>query len=387
MENTWCMKKIQCVLLLFLVSEFVLADAHYSVRNSCNGYLFWQYKTYAAVKKSGGAWNHVAVHSCVNDSALAERNGYRIIEAGGVYQKLAGARAVAGPARQQASVFIEPGYSTAWSAGGNTDQYVATGNNAPMYELPDTIRPHAKLQTIATISTGQIVFDSAEHAIVLHDLQATLQVNDPDMANTYVTCKIFVYDCGTAKTEQDGEDGILISSMQAMLLNGKLVLQGGLETREVSKSQSSSYIIKNTYKIISIDKAVALENLVIKLGVDAGNIENGIPENYRLQNEMPVLNNAELQRINSPFNLFVRENPVAAQLRCDFSNGTRIFSDVALVLYNASGNPVKNIYNGPVLEAHGREFRTDVSDLTSGVYYLSAITNTGEKFSRKVVKN
>lgn len=381
---------ILTIIALLGFASSVLADASYKIRMSCWGAFSWRYKAATSVKRTAatsgstrliadGSWSD---YSCNRDMEN-EKYGYTISDQA-VFTS-AYAKASAGPnLPEYAKTWIASGAKRNFSAGKVADFLLSEFSYAPMYE--GTEKEYMNMEgAIADIGTADIDFDASSQSILLHDLNIRVGVDDPDMANTYATVKIWILDASSAANE---EDAPVIAVLQAFVFNGELVLEGSWNASEFSKEEGKSVFTLRANKVIPIGSSVSPDDIIVKVGSDAGNLGDGTPQEYAIDFKA----NKQVQDIvhnlkrNMRFKFFLLSNPAVDNLKFTIANGTRSFEHVTINIVTRNGRVVKQVYDGVVTD-HNQLVQADIAGLAPGYYYLTATTNTSERFVQKFINS
>lgn len=379
------MKKIILTNVLLLVAiASVLADANYTTRKNCWGALSWRYKTYANIWEPVHHLNYFAdgsgsSNSC--SSTFTTKYGYYVPILPGVTGAIA--KASTGIYGNQAYVNIYSGFNGFFNGGANTDMQIADLSFSPMYENDD-IQLEKLKGSFANISSNIINFNENSHSVEIKGLNGILGIDEIDMANGYATFKIWILD---ATNESDESNAKILKTIQAFILNGKLVLEGDFKQSDfIQENDKAIYNLANVDKIIPIDKSVSLENILVKIGSDVGNLGQGINEDYRINfNSNKYAKNTNEIIENSMLKLNILGNPTTDNLKFNLSNGTKEYANSIISIFGNDGKLIRQVYSGELTNSI-KEFNIEISSLPIGNYYLTVQTNTNEKFTRKFIK-
>ncbi|MBL7728531.1 MAG: T9SS type A sorting domain-containing protein [Dinghuibacter sp.] len=379
------MKKKLLIALFLLIGYQVLADGTYKKRNNCWGFISWRFKVTANAQKvtdepfyTGSSCGHGTCNSLASCTATGTYGW-------GEQQLVAFVTSKIGPG--------VPGQVSTWQhflhigkfyLGATPESPLPAYPYNALYQ-PDSVSP-IYTGYGSTVSTADIVFDSRSHSIVLQGINGTLGVDVPDMANAYTTIKIWILDARNVKDEKDAR---VITSMQAMVINGQLVVQGGFSASDFQQPtrNKAQYNISNITKTIPIDPSISLDDIIVEVGSDAGALSDGIAAKYQ-----PDFNTPEMKRITEQmqqeaiFKLNILQNPVSNKLNLSIANGQNHYNNVTVSILSASGDVVKEVYSGKMPEESAKNITVDVSALKPGIYYLTAITGNRDRFTRKFVK-
>lgn len=377
-------RTISTAVLLLVAISSALADANYTTRKNCWGFFSWRYKTYANV------WEPVhhtgyfpdgsgSSNSC--SSTFTAKYGYQAIN-NSLYT---GAKAYAstGNYGNQSYVNIYAGYNGYFNGGAKTDMQNADLSYAPMYENEG--KPLGNMEgSFAKVSSSVINFNETTHSIEIRGIDARLGIDDIDIANGYSTFKIWILD---ATGVNDESNATVLKTMQAFVLNGKLVLEGGFQQSDFTQETGKAiYNLSNFDKTVVIDAGINLDNVLVKIGSDVGNLGQGINEDYRINlnsnKYAPIVNEIT---DNSMLKLNIIGNPTTDNLKFTLANGTKEYSNSTISIFGNDGKLIRQVYSGEISNSI-KEFNVDISSLSVGNYYLTVQTNTNEKFTRKFIK-
>lgn len=293
------------------------------------------------------------------------------------------AKASTGTYGNQAYVNIYSGFNGFFNGGANTDMQIADLSFSPMYENDD-IQLEKLKGSFANISSNIINFNENSHSVEIKGLNGILGIDEIDMANGYATFKIWILD---ATNESDESNAKILKTMQAFILNGKLVLEGDFKQSDfIQENDKAIYNLANVDKIIPIDKSISLENILVKIGSDVGNLGQGINEDYRINfNSNKYAKNTNEIIENSMLKLNILGNPTTDNLKFNLSNGTKEYANSIISIFGNDGKLIRQVYSGELTNSI-KEFNIEISSLPIGNYYLTVQTNTNEKFTRKFIK-
>lgn len=379
--------------LLLATSYTTFADADHTVRKNCWGFISWRYKTLAKTKKIGNSWNSSNSNTCNKDITSYSES---INGGGGIAGFIPRAKAYAQAGPNIADyhwTWIESGYINRFQAGHSNDFAASALAFAPMYDNgagaanPD-LPSGAGSNTY--VKSGEVTFDETNHSVTIPIDYAKLQVIDPDLANAFATIKVFIYDSKniTEAQAEQGNYGQLITSCQAIILNGVLYTMN-INANSFTAIGNNGYELSNFTTTISIPQQISLDDVTIRFGSDVGSLANGIAPDYKM-----TITNAQLASMklsvttNSKLSFDVLSNPIANNtLKYLIKPGNMEYSDGSIALISVDGRTInKAIFKGNINALYGNTQSIDLSALPKGIYYLVLTTNTGEKFSRKIIK-
>lgn len=382
------MKKILLVSVVALsLAKTASADASYLKRKNCLGIFGYKYKSYADVERITNVayfWADGAGTSKNCSGTSVRKTGYFLATPGGTGTVYATAEALSGSSLGSASTYIQSGFTSKFTAGGNVDNDLAEFSYAPMYENLNTQTAQSMEGTFSKITTTDISFNELNHSVVISGINAKIGVDDPDMANSYSTFKIFILDARNVTNESDAK---VIQTLQAFVINGILTLQGDLKQSDFIKTEGKSIFTSiELNKTILIDPSISLDDVIVKIGSDAGNLGQGVNPSYRMNfHEKEHENTINSITEASSFKLNLMENPVSNNLKfivADKKDNNTI-ADINII--NTSGNTIMKVYNGEINNID-KTVSVDISSLSNGVYYIVVVTNNNEKYTRKFIK-
>lgn len=379
-------KTISTLMLLLVAISTVFADANYNTRKNCWGFISWRHKAYASVTRKVSDPHYNADGSETKTSCQP----IYLYKYGMWFPFLppkAGSSsyhdAIAKGENGRAYSWVRPEYTPKFAAGGNTDMQIADLSYSPMYESGNSTTSDLE-GSFADISTTSIDFDEVNHRVILNGINARLGVDDPDMANAYATFKIWILN---ATGVSDENDAVVIDSMQAFILNGQLIIRGGLQQSNFTQEgQKAIFNFTGLTKNFNIPSSISLDDIIVKVGSDVGNLGQGVNEDYRINfNTNQFAKKVSEIVENSMFKLDIIGNPATNNLNFVVAKGTKTFTNVNISIVANDGKVVNQIYNGEVGNSD-KNFSIDISALATGNYYLTVVTNTNEKFVRKFIK-
>lgn len=385
------MKKLLTIVMFMAITIQVFADAYYVKRKRCVGNLQWKYISYACVNLNFGAPAYGegsgTQKACTINTQVDKYGktcpciGFTPIPVA----TRAEAHAGVGPSLNgYAWTYTQPGYTSQFSTGLDKNKIYESFAVIPMYRNENLSNPDL-LGTRAKISDNNVVFDTRNHQIIINGINAELLVDDPDMANTYASFKIFILD--TRGSDEDLKGAKVIKSMEAFIYNGELLLIGDLTTKDFTKiSNKAQYLFSNINKTISIDPSIDMDYLAVKFGTDIGNLENGINTDFQFDLRSSTYKDIEDNIIvNSKFNLEILQNPAIDILNFEVSNGINKYNSITINLAAIDGRILKTIYSGDMI-FNNKIFVENISQFDRGIYLLTIITDNGDTFSRKFIK-
>lgn len=383
------MKKQLLIALCLSMASQVLADGTYKQRNNCWSFISWRYKVTANATRIGDDYRYTG-----NGSSDGTCNSLASCTAWGTFTDY-GSQTVEYVASVQSQIGPGvPGSVSTWEHFFHFGKfYLGTRPETalPRYPTNALYTPSAPASDEykgygSNISTREIVFDKRSHSIILQGINGLLTVDVPDKANAYTTLKIWIWDARNVKDEKDAK---LISSLQAIVINGKLVTQGIFTPADFQQTDAkkSQFQLNNITKSIAIDPSISLDDIIVEVGSDGGLLSEGIAEKYQ-----PDFNTPEMKRVmdnmkqEAVFKLDILQNPVSNMLNLSMASGQNQYNHVTVSIQSASGEVVKNVYSGKMPEESAKNITVDVSALKPGIYYLTAITGNRDRFTRKFVK-
>lgn len=385
------MKKTFLLPLLLWCALPALADGTYKKRNNCFGFLSWRYKVTATATKITGDSRYTG-----GTSSSGTCNSLASCTAAGTFkewgsetpQVVATVTSKIGPGVSgQVSTWVHWMHQGKFYLGGNPlNSYNGYPSNA-LY-TPAAFDSTSPVPTGygATASTRDIVFDERSHSIIIQGINGNLGVDVPDAANAFSTIKIWVLDARNVTNEDNAR---VITTMQAFVLNGQLVLQGGFSQQDFEQTErgKAQYTITNVTKTVAIDKNISLDDIIVKVGSDAGTLDQGVAAAYKIDFSTPEVKKITAQMEEEAlFKLNVLQNPVNGTLNISLANGQKNYQSVSLSVVSATGETVKQVYSGKLGEKTTQYFSADVAAIKPGVYFLVAVTGNGDKYSRKFIK-
>jgi len=265
---------------------------------------------------------------------------------------------------------ITPMYST-------TDDSIAVSENIDL-----------SIGTLAELRSGDLEYTEESNKIIIPIEYAKLRVDDIDVINTFSTIKIFIYN-QTNITDSDiegGNNGELLQSLQATIINNNLILDG-FDESDFTLKEDGSYIIKNLEKSVEIPSEISLDNFAIRFGSDMGNLTNGMSDDYELDLSATYKNTIKEEMLNnSKFNFEILENPTSKSsisYRITKANPSYTKADISLLSNQGTMLYTEKSIN--VSQNMNQIRQIDISTLSRGIYYLSITTNNKEKFTKKII--
>jgi Secretion system C-terminal sorting domain len=383
--------------MILLFTTFVcmtlaaLADGDYKKRRNCWGIFSWRYKVTANARLigtdprySGDGRQDGTCNSLAQCTAAGTFRPFPNSEP----QVVASVTSKIGP--------NQPGVVTTWQHWQHFGKFLLGADPGTIAVDYPSVAFHQSMAAdsaapqyagvLSSASTRDIIFDDRSHSIIIDGITGNLGVNVYDMANAYTTIKIWVLDARNVKDEKDAR---VITTMQAFVLNGQLVLQGGFTQQDFQQPDrtKAAYTITNVTKTVYIDPAISLDDIIVRVGSDAGVMSMGVAKDYQPDFNAPEVKQiTEKMEAEAAFKLNVLQNPAKNNLTIVMANGKKTFEAGELVITSMAGKPVKQVYTGKIDEQSTRYFTTDVTSLQPGMYFVTLVTNTGDRFTRKFIK-
>jgi hypothetical protein len=253
-----------------------------------------------------------------------------------------------------------------------------------MFEAPEQDPYEGMEGIVSNISTQQIDFDELTHSIVISGINARVGVDDPDMENAYATFKIWILDATDVNDENNAK---VITTFQAFVRNGQLILEGNMSANDfTAQNNKAIYTLTGLTRTISIPQNISLDDVIVKVGADLGNLGDGINPEYSLNfNQQKYAGANKEIHDNARFQIDILGNPASGNLNFVVANGKRKYTSATIDVYSCDGKLVKHVYDGELANL-SKDFCIDISSLPTGNYYLSTVTDTKEKFTRKFIK-
>jgi hypothetical protein len=389
------MKKI---IILFLLGGFTnqaFADACFTKRSNCWGFFSWRYKAYAKVKKcpvapanysATGSGTSASCNTDISETKFGTKPGSGTSGLAGFPQELAKATATAGPGLPEyAFSYIAVGETANFSVGGPSNTLFNFEHPYPYYSSDD----EAGLYTgsYSEVKCGDIIFDKERGKISVLNLQGKLGVDDPDYANAFSTFKIFLIDYSNLELNPEGQ---VIASAQATIIEGKLVVVGGLSLSSFTPgSRNRTFTFDGVNIDFALPSNIAMNNVGIKVGTDVGNLSNGITDGYELPanagGNARQASNLEKPGLASYATIDISAN-TSSMINFTIASGQNNQDlEHELVILDVNGNIIAKPWRGK-LSAESMAIDLPAHNIATGNYIATLVCANGKKYSRKFSK-
>ncbi|RTQ52522.1 T9SS type A sorting domain-containing protein [Hymenobacter gummosus] len=246
-----------------------------------------------------------------------------------------------------------------------------------------------------TTSSGEITFDAEHNRVIIHDFRAVLRNYPYDAPNDFSALNISL-----TRSQSNAEDSAavhddnfyashLVAQTRARLNNGKLALDGALRNATVETVDSSGVQIAHLSAgelILPLSAGVTAEEVGLHLGSDVGNLGYGISTKFQPEGDVALYDVAPPAGSSENITFQQYPNPASASTPLDVNVQLGRTEQVTIGLYDSEGNHVRPIYAGSVPANTTRTFRTSLTGIRPGIYYLR-LTGRGRIISRRVTIN
>lgn len=376
-----------------MISFNSFADANYWCRKNCYGDARPRYKTHAKIIQCGqwGWGSYDNHHSCNN-------NIQSYIDHYSSYYGILDAWAVAktGPSYYPNGVKQHSNPFNGWCSGMNAKYDISDYSAAP-YMMPD--EEHGYDPNVyyneSEITVNEIVFNEESHAVELNDINGYLDIYSPNMPDDYnvvmITAYLDDYSSVDDSTWVDSTGTVhlpILWQAKAFMYDGQLVFEGDFEAsdfNEESGSDGSRFTASNLNKTISIADDIDLDNVIIEVSTDGGSIALGVPEKFAISQNKPGVTSIT-NNINTTIKvgMSITPNPATNNFSLDFYN--KKACNYELMIISLEGKLIKNLGKGSLNANEHKIKNFPIADLANGVYFVQMITDKGEKYSKKLIK-
>ena len=389
------MKKLLLVASFAAITTQVFADATGACYKNCLGDLWPKYLTHARVYIPWGTSYEENHHSCnVNISSTEEK--YDVCgDAGG--HTLAYAHAATGPSyyftaphgviKSEYQAKRDPQCGN-WVPGMDTKYVVPLADAAPLYSTDDP-GDGVVYYNNNSVAVGDITYNDESHTITVNNFSSELNVFAPNMADEYSVVMITAYNHNDPGVPFDGYETLpIVWQAKAFVYNGAIVYQGNFTEGDFtpqSVSEGVLFTVEGINKTITIPEDVSLDNVVVEVAVDCGSIAMGVPSKYTIDFGAPAARKVTKQvKQNSKVTMSVYPNPVTDNISVDFQSKEN--GNYEMFITTLDGRKLKSLEKGTLSANQPVSKKYDIAFLPNEVYMLQLVTEKGEKFSKKIIK-
>ena len=366
------------LILLFAGPEIVFADAWIKVRSKCRWYRK-KYKGHAHLKYCGAIFwlKGDTDKGCETFDARAFADPFND---GGMTASAWRTRRVINQPPFEAVVY-EMGTFVPQFAG------ICGGENNLLQPSYLSYSPIVETQKRSKGSVGleseEPIFDYTNRVIILKNIKGHFNMASGDIINDFLAFTISL----TNQPEEFNEGSIadseyrekLLWSAKALLNNGKLIMNSNFASDQFtfnseSKTDHTIVNLNMDQLVIPVPEGMDMDNLVVNIGSDAGNLGYGISDKFKINKIDQSITIRKPMVFNEIFDFTNYPNPVSKELNIQIK--LKESSQATIILYDTDGNPVQEVFDGKIISNKPLNIVHELKGLKPNkVYFLKLITN------------
>ena len=171
----------------------------------------------------------------------------------------------------------------------------------------------------------------------------------------------------------------LLWSAKALLNNGKLIMNSNFASDQFtfnseSKTDHTIVNLNMDQLVIPVPEGMDMDNLVVNIGSDAGNLGYGISDKFKINKIDQSITIRKPMVFNEIFDFTNYPNPVSKELNIQIK--LKESSQATIILYDTDGNPVQEVFDGKIISNKPLNIVHELKGLKPNkVYFLKLITN------------